>query len=184
MNNTNYISEKSSKFLLEIIFATQHYYTVSGADLTDNYVDKLLVDTDGSLLLCATPSDVLSLISKESSFFDNETLQEWSRQVTGIKTAYAVIDLDILLKDAFDPESYESVYYTLGVVKDYALQLNDEKLLAIFERDILKQFIDDLADYFTWSENDLLKISVEINILLLSLKEIYERLKQCIHIYQ
>ena len=69
MKETNYISEKYRKYLLEIVFEEQKYYTVFGADLSDKEIDKLLVNADGSILLFSVPTDLLSLILKSTSFF-------------------------------------------------------------------------------------------------------------------
>ncbi|MEZ2440736.1 hypothetical protein AB6805_03375 [Chitinophaga sp. RCC_12] len=186
MKYINDISEKYCKFLLEIVFAEQKYYTVFGADISDNDIDKLLVNADGSLLLFSTPVELLSLIKKNNSFFDNEALQEWAREINGINESYAVISFDVLSKDITDLndlELFKSIYHTLGIVEDYSKQINDERLLALCEQGILVQFVDDLADYFTWSENKVFTISVDIDILSLHLKGIYERLKERVKTY-
>jgi len=185
--DTNIISEKYCKFLLEIVFAKRKYYTVFGADTSDNNIDKLLVDPDGSLLLFSTPMALLSLVPKNTSLFDQEALQEWAREMNGITKPYAVISFDDLSKemiDLGDLELFRSIYHTLGIVEDYSKQINDERLLVLFEKDILLRFVDDLANYFTWSENKTFKISVDIDVLSLHLKEIYERLKGRLKIYQ
>jgi hypothetical protein len=187
MKDTNEISEKYGKFLLEIVLAEQKYYTVFGADISDSDIDKLLVDADGSLLLFSTPIALLSLIPENTSFFDNNTLQEWAKEINGNKEPYAVIYLDDLSRDIFDLndlELFKSIYHTLGIVEDYSKQMNDEGLLALFEKDILQQFMEDLANYFTWSENRTLKISVDVDVLSLHLKEIYEMTKERLKIYQ
>lgn len=187
MKDINDVSERYRKYLLEIVFVEQKYYTVFGADISDNYIDKLLVDADGSLLLFLSPMDLFSLIPKNTSFFDNGALQEWTGRVAGIIDPYAVYFFDDLSKDIFDLndlELFRSIYHTLGIVEDYSKQINDERLLAFFEKDILLQFVDDLANYFTWFENEVFKISVDIDVLSLHLKEIYERLKERVKIYQ
>lgn len=69
MDATNHISEKYRKYLLEIIFEGQKYYTVFGADFTENETDKLLVDVNGKMLLFSSPDDLLSSILKSTSFF-------------------------------------------------------------------------------------------------------------------
>lgn len=187
MKGTNYISEKYRKYLLEIVFAEQKYYTVFGADLSDKEIDKLLVDADGSILLFSMPTDLLSLILQSTSFFDNGVLQEWAREINGIKEPYAVINFDVLSKNIFDLNDiglFKSIYDTLGIVEDYSNQISDERLLALLEEAILLQFKDDLADYFTWSESKAFKISVDVDVLFLSLNEIHKRLKEKLNIYQ
>ena len=69
-------------------------------------------------------------------------------------------------------------------MEHYSKQVNDERLRALFETDVLLRFLDDLADYFTWSENEVFKVSVDIGILSLHLKEIYERLEERFKIYR
>lgn len=187
MKDTNEISEMYGKFLLEIVLAELKYYTVFGADISDNDIDKLLVDADGNLLLFSTPMALLSSIPENTSFFDNVTLQEWAKEINGIKEPYAVIYLDDLSRDIFDLndlELFKFIYHTLGIVEDYSKQMNDEGLLALFEKDVLKQFVEDLANYFTWSENKEFKISVDVDVLSLHLKEIYAITKARLKIYQ
>lgn len=187
MKGTNYISEKYRKYLLQVVYAEQKYYTVFGADLSDKETDKLLVDADGSILLFSMPADLLSLILKSTSFFDNEVLQKWAEEINGIKEPYAIINIDVLSKDIFhlnDIELFKSIYDTLGIIEDYSNQISDGRLLAILERDILLQFKDDLADYFTWSKSKAFKISVNIDFLSLSLKDVHKRLKEKLNIYQ
>ncbi|SEW51583.1 hypothetical protein [Chitinophaga arvensicola] len=187
MKGTNYISEKYRKYLLEIIFAEQKYYTVFGADLSDKETDKLLVDVDGNILLFSMPADLLSLILKSSSFFDNSVLQEWAGEINGIKEPYTVISFDVLTKNIFDlsdVELFKSIYDTLGIVKDYSVQIGDERLRTLLDDDILLQFKGDLAGYFTWSESTSFKISVNVDVLFFSLKEVYKRLKEKLSFYQ
>ena len=86
--------------------------------------------------------------------------------------------------DLNDIESFKSIYDTLGIVEDYSNQISDERLLALLEYDILLQFKDDLANHFTWSGSKSFKISVDVDVLFLSLKEVHKRLKEKINIYQ
>lgn len=187
MKDNSFISEKYKKFLLGIVFEGQQYCTVSGADLSDDGIDKLLVDADDNILICSKPADLLILIQKDASFFDNKRLHEWAKEIAGIEVPYATISFDVLAKSSFDlndTELFNAIYDTVGIVEDYAIQVSDEKLLAIYERDILLQFKDDLANYFLWGQNKVFKISVDLGVLFLSLKEIYERLKEKLNIYQ
>ncbi|WP_160716325.1 hypothetical protein [Chitinophaga solisilvae] len=187
MKKIDNISERYRKYLLQIVFEEQMYYTVSGADFSDQETDKLLVDADGNILLFSLPADLLSVILKGTSFFDNGILQEWAREINGIEESYAVINLDLLGQNNFylnDVDLLKSIYDTLGIVEDYANQINDERLLALLEKDILLQFKDDLASYFIWSENKAFKTFVHVDALLLLLKEIHTKLKERLNIYQ
>ncbi|PUZ19590.1 hypothetical protein GA0116948_12514 [Chitinophaga costaii] len=187
MKDTNYISEKYRKYLLEVVFEEQKYYTVFGADLSDNEIDKLLVDTDGNILLFPLPHDLFSSIQNRTTFFDNDMLKKWAIEAFDFEKPYAVINLDILSKNTFylnDVQLLKSIYGTLGIIEDYAYQIGDKSLLALMEKDVLLQFQDSLSDYFIWSENKALKIPVDANILYLSLKEVYERVKEKLYIYQ
>ncbi|MEV4886792.1 hypothetical protein MRBLMN1_005359 [Chitinophaga ginsengisegetis] len=186
MKDINFISEKYRKYLLEVLFAEQRYYTVFGADFTQNEIDKLLVDADANILLFPLSTDLLSTILKSTSFFDSGVLQAWAKEIWGIEEPYSVINFDVLkntleLKDTI---LLKSVYDALGIVEDYANQVGDERLLALLSKDILLQFKDDLADYFTWSESKTFRISVNTDVVHLSLKEIHIRLSEKVNIYQ
>lgn len=175
----NYISEKYRKYLLEVIFEKQRYYTVFGADLSDNELDKLLIDKDKKLILYSSYEDLLTIIRTTTYFFDTKTLQEWAKDIEGIKSPYATISLDVLSIsiDFEDVNLVKSVYDTLGIIEDYANQVNDEGLFQFLQMDTLVQFKNEVSDYFIWSESKELKISVDINALLILLKEINKILK-------
>jgi hypothetical protein len=187
MEDVSYLSEKYRKYLLEVIFAGNKYYTVFGADLSDSEIDKLLVDNDGNILLFSNPADLLAMILKGTSFFDNERLHKWAEENLDVIEPYTVVNFDILTKGDIgfkDIQSFKSIYYTLGIIDDYSNQVSDKGLFTLLKKDILLQFKEDLSDYFIWSESEAFKILVDVDILFLSLKKIYEKLKGKLRIYQ
>lgn len=187
MKDINSTSEKYRKYLLEVLFEEQMYYTVWGSDLSNNDTDKLLIDADNNILAFQTPAALLTAILKANSFFDNEMLSKWAKEAFGIEKPYATINFDGLsIKniDLSNVDLFRQVNDTLGVVTDYAIQVNEESLLKLLESDALKQFKDDLSDYYIWSESETLKTSVDADDLILSLNSIYTVLKKRLTIRQ
>ncbi|PSL45743.1 hypothetical protein CLV51_104450 [Chitinophaga niastensis] len=187
MKDINYISEKYRKYLLEVIFEEQKYYTVFGADFSDNEIDKLLVGIDKNILLFSTPEDLLAVIQKSTCHFDNKVLGEWAKESFGIKSPYAIINFDVLSLssiDLKDSQLFKTIYDTLGIVEDYSNQVSNEGLLNLLGKDVLSQFKDELSDYFIWSESKEFKISVDVDMLLFYLNNIYKKVKEKITIHQ
>lgn len=185
MKAISYISEKYRKYLLEVTFAGQKYYTVFGADYTENETDKLLVDITGRMLLFSSSADLLSSILKTTYFFDTEVLQTWAKEILDIEKSYQLINFDVLTQRPFDVKDiklFKSIYDTIGVIEDYANQVRDEKLLAVLTSDILLQFKNDLASYFIWSGTKIFKLSVDVDVLHLSLSDLHARLKERLNV--
>jgi hypothetical protein len=143
-----------SKYLTGIIYNGASYYTVSGADSTDQEADKLLVDTNEQLLLFSDREHLIRAILNTNHFFDIELLHAWARESHDIENAYTVIDLDVLsLRDIHVTQTdlLKSVYITIGIVEDYAYQTNNRALISLLESDIVRLHYDIFADYFLWS---------------------------------
>lgn len=172
------ISEKYSKYLLEVVFQEQTYYTVFGADKSDQNVDKLMVNADQHILLFLTPAAVFSTILAGNHFFDSESMQAWALEGSAI-LPYTSIDLDVLSKNDFnsaDIDFIKSVYHVLGIVEDYAIQVRNEYLLNLMKKQIYLEFMSEGSDYFAWEDSEL-KITVGVAEMSDFLKKIYEVLK-------
>ncbi|RBL92282.1 hypothetical protein [Chitinophaga flava] len=153
-------SEKYQKYLLQIIFKGHTYYTVSGADLTDNDTDKLLVDHQQQLVLALTISDLITTIEYEE-YFDSHRLRKWAKVLSDTSSHYATFNLDDLFIDKLDEDNDEhlfSLYALLGLIRDYALQADDEYLMQLLDNPAIIDLLDELADYFWWKGQRSLQI--------------------------
>jgi hypothetical protein len=147
-------SEQYKKYLLEVIYKGASWYTVWGTDLTDEDTDYLLTDTQGKLLLFSNCADVFRTILHTDHFPDIKTLHAWARESHLVENPYTILDLDVLSMRgiaASQIDLLETVYATIGMVGDYAVQVNNRALTDLLHSDVIRLYNDLFADYFLWS---------------------------------
>jgi len=149
-------SEKYKKYLLQVTYNDETYYTVSGADVSDNETDRLLTDAEGNICLYTDLPSLRKGIAEGVITFDTANLQAWGKDINETDTAYTGLDLSSLKSDSLeaddDPLLYE-IYGTLGIVTDYALQQNVTELLDLLRSPIVQEYQDICADLFLWSSD-------------------------------
>jgi hypothetical protein len=149
-------SEKYKKYLLQVVYNDETYYTVTGADSSDNETDKLLTDAAGNICLYTDLDSLRKGIAEGVVTFDTANLQAWAKEINETDTAYTGLDLSSLKAESLeaddDPLLYE-VYGTIGIVTDYAIQQNVTELLTLLRSDIVQEYQDICADLFLWSSD-------------------------------
>ncbi|MBC9914957.1 hypothetical protein [Chitinophaga varians] len=180
-------SEKHHKFLMEIHFSGKVYYTVQGADMSDgSYDDKWLIDAANNILLFVSPDDLYAAILQMDEPFDKIEMQTWAVERLGDYEPYAVLDLDLLENAGLQPVSWEllrDIYTTLGLVKDYVIQVDDQPMVLLFEEGVIWYFIDYLGDYVVWGKKRPAKIGIDTQTLFPVLKTLYTQLSEKIKIH-
>lgn len=174
-------SEKYKKYLLQVVYNEETYYTVSGADMSDNDTVRLLTDADGKICLYADLPSLRKGIEEGVVTFDTPNLQAWGKDINETDTAYTGFDFSSLKSEFLeaddDPLLYE-IYGALGVVKDYAQQENIGELLSLLDSDIVKEYIEICADLFLWSsDTDSFKDDFDFESLVPVLNKIYTLLE-------
>ena len=174
-------SEKYKKYLLQVVYNDETYYTVSGADLSDNDTVRLLTDADGKICLYADLPSLRKGIEEGVVTFDTPNLQAWGKDINETDTAYTGFDFSSLKSEFLeaddDPLLYE-IYGALGVVKDYAQQENLGELQSLLDSDIVKEYIEICADLFLWSsDTDSFKDDFDFESLVPVLNKIYTLLE-------
>ncbi|UYQ91272.1 hypothetical protein MKQ68_14360 [Chitinophaga horti] len=186
MSNVNEISEVYRKYLIKYTFGNVGYYSVVGADTSlEDAPDKIMVDQKGDILLFRTPLSLYSFISSHSYFFDNETLQKWVDRNNMNAIPYAQINLDALISEKIldkNVDVFEEIFSVLGMVKDYAQQVQNALLLNILEGEIICQLNDKLADYYLWKEVSELVLCNDVDLISKVLREVYLQLSARLYI--
>jgi len=181
------MSEEFRKYLIEFEYNKQVYYTVSGADLSDsNEAEKVLVDEDKKMLLFNEVSLIKQAIENKLFLFDNERLQEWSAGITFPAVPYARFNLDILISDKINSHSdpsLEEIYLVIGVIEDYAIQINDGQLIACLQSKLFRDFKEISADCYLWGVKDIFDQGFDFNTFLSERCAFYNLLKERIRIY-
>ena len=177
------LSDKYNKYLLEVILDGHSYYTVMGADRSDEFASKVLANTAGEWLLFPTPSDLYKAILEEGPFFDQELTAAWAREVGDHSEPHAIINLDLLIEKDLDANSRELFYgilISLGLIEDFAIQIENEALLDILDTAIILDLREYLVDYFNFSVGKPFKIPVDVEHTSRSLQELYQQLRPLI----
>lgn len=179
------ISEKYRKYLLSSKYKNGSYYMVAGADLEQNEEDKVLISTDSKIMLFSNIMSIAEYVKNANSCFDHSNLIEWAEFLNTLSKPYAFINLDSIQKiDNFDDkENIDAIFFSLGIIKDYAHQVGNSDLLCVFNTKDLMRFNDCCLDFLVWkitSDFDIKKIN--ISKLNASLDKIYKILHSCIFI--
>ncbi len=173
------LSEEFRKYLISIEFEGKSYYTVSGADLSDNEDDKILINSSQEIIAFKEIESLVKYVDNSKYIFDQENLRKWTRYLSKSSQPYTNISFDIL-SNISDLENYtdiRSVYVSLGFLMDYAIQTNDDEMLNILNSVELSSFKDSSADFFLWKGTDEFTLEINKAKLLLLLRQLFQRIK-------
>lgn len=174
-------SEKYRKYLLEITYDNQCYYTMSGADFEDEEKDKVLINSNKQLVLFSDVASLLQAIKKGEYYFDKDNLQGWEAAFSSADEPYTEIDLDIIGSpeiDFTDLDVLVSIHYTLGILTDFAIQIDDKLMIARLYESVIDEFKDSMMDYTVWKTTEELIIKFDRKLFISILNDIYLTLKK------
>jgi len=177
------ISEKYQKYLVEITYQGASWFSVTGTDAIDNDADKILVDKQGRILLFANREDLRKHLLNTNDFFDSIRLQAWAVESNNIVHPYALLNLDVLLGRNINVTRTPlllSIYIIIGIVEDYAVQVNNRDLIHILGSDTIRLHQDIFADYFLWSPAEEFGFNMLPDIFSDATKTIFSILEPCI----
>ncbi|NIG53326.1 hypothetical protein [Chitinophaga sp. Cy-1792] len=178
------ISEKFRKYLCKIIFSAKSYYTVSGADISENYADKVLIGNNSNWLFFEEEKDLLTYILNTDLLFDPANIKQWAALFDPHCAPYAVVDIDSLIADANTEDLYwvDKVYNSLGIINDYAIQTSNEYLITLLCHDAISQFKEDVADCVLWAKTEKVETSVDLLVITNVFNNIYLEISRHIEI--
>jgi len=181
MESKENVSEKYRKYLLKIIYDNQDCYTITGADLEDGEKDKLLINSNKQLVLFSDVASLLQAIKKGEYYFDKDNLQKWEKEFSSAEEPYAEIDLDILRRpeiDFTDLDELISIHSTLGILTDFAIQVDDKLMIEHLYQPIIEEFKDSVMDFTVWKTTEELPITFDRNLFLNVINDLYFLLKK------
>lgn len=176
-------SEKYKKFLLGVRCDNENYITVSGADISDEAKDKLSVDENKHLVLFRSFYDLFDALLSGKYLFDDENISKWAVDASVAPSLYTSVDFDILGLSAITENTLSPLYDTIGIVTDFAYQVDDEKLLSHLYSDAVGEFYDSASDVLLWRTEDHLSSSLDYESFLNEIHCIHDLIKSKIHIY-
>ncbi len=152
----NMISEEFRKWLIEVIYKEQHYFTVWGSDRTDNYNDKWLVDEMDGMMFFRDVTELRSRLMSDTYFFDNENLKKWISHPDWEAIPNNLLDLDLLVREDFNHLNplLDELYILIGLIEDFAIQRDEDEMIALFRSDLFMRFKDEAANTFLWAGQD------------------------------
>jgi hypothetical protein len=177
------ISEELRKYLIEVVFNGQHYFTLWGTDISDQYIDKWLLDADQRLFLFPDIETLAKSLSQSSNFHDDEKVKQWSRYLDKQSNPNYTSNFDILKDDIghLHP-SLNDLYVLIGVIEDFAIQADDSQMKALFQSDLFREFKDEAANTFVWSGQDEFNKDFDFITLNSACRKLHAELKHKINI--
>lgn len=174
------ISEQFNKWLIEVVYEEQHYFTVWGYDQVDNDKDKWLVDGTNNLLLFRDVPELRNRVMTESYFFDNENLKQWINHPDWEPIPNNLCDVDLLLREDFNylHPLLDDLYTLIGLIEDFAIQRDEDKMTSLFRSDLFMQFKDEAANTFLWAGQDEFDKHFDFPTLMKECHEIHKDLKE------
>jgi len=164
--NTN-IFEKYQKYILAFRLSGKKYFTLWGADLSDeSQPDKYLCNKTGKLIVFKNISEISDKIkSYKENYFDKSNFSKFSSEVTKLEKErlkiYTVnIDfiLDELYKMKFTDEFLKNEKFfnefvdLMNLMGDYAAQFKDAALAKeLWDKDF-SNLLEHFYDLFLWKD--------------------------------
>jgi hypothetical protein len=181
MESEEDVSEKFRKYLLEITYDNQDYYTISGADLEDEEKDKLLISSNKKLVLFSDVARLLKAVKNDEYYFDRNNIQKWVKEFSSSDGPYAAVDFDIIGKphvDFNDLDVLKSILDTLGILTDFAIQVDDKLLINVLYQSIIVEFKESVMDIIIWKVKESLPVTFDRSLFLGVLNDLYFSLKK------
>lgn len=148
-------SQEFLKFLVEVIYEKRHYFTVWGTDTADDEQDKWLVDTKQRILFFHDLQTLQKSVILKSNFLDTEKIKQWGRYLDRDSSPNNVFNFDLLAVDSDHLYgSLRDLYYLIGLIEDFAIQIDDTKMRRLFRSDLFIKFKDEAANTFLLEGQD------------------------------
>lgn len=157
------ISEKYRKYLISFIISGVEYFSIWGTDLEDEEIDKLVLNSEGDLILSTDFNDLRGfLLDNEHLLFDKMNFLSWLKELKEIKP-YASYNLNLVEKmiDLNQPflrddnkEMLIEVFDFFNLFSDLAYQKNDSDIISIYENKNNQIFIDYIYTIFFWNSSN------------------------------
>lgn len=149
------IGEQYQRYVVEVLYQGEEYYTISGADKTSfNEEDKVLVDDEGHFLLFIDMEEAIAYARQWEAAFDKENWQAWLGAIQLPVESYVVIDLDLLNADSIDVDNVAVFDHTItakNFASDYCYQVQAEQWKDAFSNYPLSNFFDAFMDRHFWN---------------------------------
>lgn len=159
------INKQYNKWLVAFRLNTLIYYTIWGADSTDDGEDKLWIDDHQRIILFEDPAKLIeTIISKTMLTFDTQSLVNWAlkqKEYSFSDEQEALIDLDSLLEQTrfadftnlitFDAGFAFELVNFINLFGDYASQTNEDFLLKIWRNPSVHSFWEYMYDTHFWT---------------------------------
>ncbi len=159
------INVKYEKWLITFQLDTLVYYSVWGADSTDDGNDKLWIDDQQRILLTVDPAKSIDIIlSKALPTFDAENLMNWALEHNVNQSSFkddSLTNFDTLIRKAasirydnlqkIKPKVASDLINFINLFGDYAYQTNEDSLLKIHSNPSVRIFWEFMYDAYFWT---------------------------------
>lgn len=182
--HNNKVSEHYNRYIVGVRYKDVLYYTVWGPDATaEQDDDKVLVDTEGKMLLFADVNLLPVYIAQHiDELYDKGRFKGWVEDVEKPFVAYTIKAMDRLVslkQDMKDEHDIEALVNSVHLLFDYAYQVCDHQLMELYESRAIADFIDAYMDEYFWAEpsgHKFYKLFLKAQLAFVSM---YKRFEEC-----
>lgn len=173
-------SEEYRKYIIKLQFFNKTFYAIWGVNENG---DDCFLTKDNSLVVFDSLEDVKKNILKfERDFFDKEKFKKWiTLEIYG--DYYNATHIDILLKIEYgkpiNGTSAIKLLNTINIIEDFALQINSESILKIYNNPTFIKYKDILYNIYFWDAKN-----VNSKKKLLIPKSLVQKLKSLYDIFE
>jgi hypothetical protein len=198
MEREDSVPDLFQKYLIEICIFGSKYYTVWGADVSQNGDDKLLVGKSGEILVYTDLQKLRKhLFENQDLYFDFSNFVQWLQKYS-FEDFHSSFDFNILenqvsiIAESINHKKREvlmGLLNNINLVLDYAYQTRDTLLIDLSKKDEVLLFKDFVYGRYFWSsdqENGNYKFETETQLysekLSITLELIYGQFKNRIKV--
>lgn len=185
--HNNKVSEHYNRYIVGVRYKNVLYYTVWGPDATtEQDDDKVLVDTEGKMLLFADVNMLPEYIAQHiDELYDEERFKGWVEEVEKPLATYTINAMDRLVslkQDMKDERDIEALVNSVHLLSDYAYQVCDHQLMELYESRAIADFIDAYMDEYFWEEANRPKFYELFLNAQPAFVSMYQRFEDCVSI--
>ena len=90
----------------------------------------------------------------------------------------ACLLMRVFIKKWFDLDVLKSILDALGILTDLAIQVDNKLMIDRLYQSVINEFKDNIMDFIVWDIDEELAVTVDRNLFLRALADLYFSLKQ------
>lgn len=160
----NAISEKYRKYLIKLHFDKGKYFIVWGTDMTSENENDFILTDQNNKILCFSESKLIPnfLSTRNYLMTDISNFKNWVNKFSFSTpyTSYRILTLKSNeIQDLFLTKNRFNLVENLNLIKDFAVQTNNQKLIRLRKNKSIKKVWNEIYNVDFWNKKTNLSIS-------------------------